>query len=59
MSTTESSSEVQKMELENLKRVVFEIFVAGFQDGYMRSIDVVTAFENWWKDHVEALFDGK
>ena len=46
------------MELENVKRVFFEIFVAGFQDGYMRSIDVVTAYENWWKDNVEDFFNG-
>ena len=47
------------MGLENVKRICFEIFVAGFQDGYMRSIDVVTAYENWWKDRMEELTDGK
>ena len=47
------------MTLEAIKRILFEIFVAGFQDGYMRSIDVVTAYENWWKDHVEDLLNDK
>ena len=32
------------MGLESIKRAFFEIFVAGFQDGYMGSVDVVTAY---------------
>ena len=47
------------MRLEDIKRMLFEIYVAGFQDGYMRDVDVVTAYEKWWKYNVEELFNGK
>ena len=47
------------MQLKDIKCMLFEIYSAGFQEGYMRNIDIVTAYENWWKDNVEELFDGK
>ena len=47
------------MQLEKIKRMLFEIYAAGFQNGYMRDVDVVTSYEKWWKDNVEELFNGK
>ena len=39
--------------LERIKTAFFEIFAAGFQSGYMRDFDIVTAYENWWKATME------
>ena len=47
------------MQLKDIKCMLFEIYAAVFQEGYMRNIDIVTAYENWWKDNVEELFDDK
>ena len=38
---------------EKLKQLLFEVFAAGYQKGYCSTDDLVTAYEEWWKTHME------
>ena len=41
------------MELEILKRSLFETYSAGFEAGMMQNEDIVTAYEKWWEALIE------
>jgi hypothetical protein len=47
------------MELEILKRSLFEAYSAGFEAGMMQNEDIVTAYEKWWQNIMEGLYDWK
>lgn len=32
---------------ENLKRLLFEVYSAGFEAGMSKNVDIVTAYNNW------------
>lgn len=38
---------------KKLKDVFFYAFLAGYKAGYFQTNDSVSAFDEWWKDHVE------
>lgn len=43
------------MELEILKRSLFEAYSAGFEAGMAQSEDIVTAYEKWWENIMESV----
>ena len=34
---------------EELKRLLFEVYSAGFEAGMAQDIDIVTAYNQWWE----------
>ena len=38
---------------DRLQGALFEAFLAGYKAGFTQTNDVVSAFEEWWKEHVE------
>lgn len=47
------------MDLETIKRVLFEVYSAGYEQGYVQNEDIATAYEKWWKSIMEGLYDWK
>ena len=47
------------MELEILKRSLFEAYSAGFEAGMKQNEDIVTSYEKWWQNIMEGLYDWK
>lgn len=47
------------MELEILKRTLFEPYCAGFEAGMRQEEDIVAAYEIWWQNIMEGLYDWK
>jgi hypothetical protein len=37
---------------EKLRQALFEVFLAGYQQGYCKAPNIADAFEDWWKESV-------
>ena len=47
---SERESMFDEINKEELKQLLFEVYSAGFEVGYLQKVDIVTAYNEYWNN---------